>query len=653
MHNEVLEGLIVVKRSGQRVDFNASKIAIAIKKAFDSVSEEANEKQIYKVFESVLKYINENYKERKTINVEDIQDIIENKLKEEKYLDVYTSFNDYRQKRTASRKVFAEKQQHKFVKAIEKIQEENNLKTDTYLTPYNTLYKFGKIVSCEYTKSYLLDSKSVKASEEGNIFIHDLDYFALGILSSIHLKLKSYTDDDVLDKLISEIINSQKEINGEIEIDGIDYLLSPWIINEYQRIFKTYLNHYLNVIGLLDYLNIKKIEEIINKDGLEFNIDHYSQFILNDNIKNIFNIAYKDTISDINNLIRTVLLKLFKSLINNIQRNTIFSISTGTNNSLIGVKINENLMDILEDQNFNKISVIFKIKYNINEEYLNRISNLILNNKNIYLAFIDNSYNKNINEVEYFSNGMRIFENINSNEEKSSGRMIVSSTSINLARLGLKYQNKPLKDFYLELDNIFDIVKNELLLSFETIGNKNRDNYEVLFKGNVYDDEKLEGNQHIRKVIKNGTLNIGLIGLKECAFILTKDEEKAYKLILDILKELNDKCQKLREETKLNFGLFEPNDYKSRKALIGIDKAIYGVINNITNKDYYELLDSFKIFKDDYEKLGNIQKLLTNGMLITINLSSNPSIKKINNIIKEAIKHNLGFIRIRSNKNEN
>ena len=47
MHNEVLEGLIVVKRSGQRVDFNASKIAIAIKKAFDSVSEEANEKQIY------------------------------------------------------------------------------------------------------------------------------------------------------------------------------------------------------------------------------------------------------------------------------------------------------------------------------------------------------------------------------------------------------------------------------------------------------------------------------------------------------------------------------------------------------------------------------------------------------------------------------
>ena len=77
MWNEVLENLVVVKRSGQRVEFNASKIAIAIKKAFDAVYQEADEKNIYKVFESVLKYINNNYVERKTINVEDIQDTIE------------------------------------------------------------------------------------------------------------------------------------------------------------------------------------------------------------------------------------------------------------------------------------------------------------------------------------------------------------------------------------------------------------------------------------------------------------------------------------------------------------------------------------------------------------------------------------------------
>ena len=99
MWNEVLENLVVVKRSGQRVDFNASKIAIAIKKAFDAVYDETDEKETYKVFESVLKYINDNYKDRKTINVEDIQDIIETKLKEMGFDKVYIAFKDYRQKR--------------------------------------------------------------------------------------------------------------------------------------------------------------------------------------------------------------------------------------------------------------------------------------------------------------------------------------------------------------------------------------------------------------------------------------------------------------------------------------------------------------------------------------------------------------------------
>ena len=106
MWNENLEELIVVKRSGQRVEFNASKIAIAIKKAYENTFNEPDEKKVFKIFEKVLCYINYNYKERKTITVEDIQDIIEKILKESNEIDVYNSFNEYRNKRAASRKVF-------------------------------------------------------------------------------------------------------------------------------------------------------------------------------------------------------------------------------------------------------------------------------------------------------------------------------------------------------------------------------------------------------------------------------------------------------------------------------------------------------------------------------------------------------------------
>src|SRR5574344_2270558 len=122
-----LSDLTVVKRSGQRVLFNQLKIAVAIKAAFDNTENTYEEKDINKVFEDTLKYITNNYHDRKTINVEDIQDIIENVLKSDHYPDIFQSFSDYRIRRAESRKAFSEKQQHKFVKAIEKI---GNIKTN-------------------------------------------------------------------------------------------------------------------------------------------------------------------------------------------------------------------------------------------------------------------------------------------------------------------------------------------------------------------------------------------------------------------------------------------------------------------------------------------------------------------------------------------
>ena len=99
MEKDLLEELVVVKRSGQRVNFNDTKIALAVKKGFDSVYEEYDEKLVNKVKEKVLSEIRKNYKDRKTIGVEDIQDIIEKELKILKYDEVYESFKSYRERR--------------------------------------------------------------------------------------------------------------------------------------------------------------------------------------------------------------------------------------------------------------------------------------------------------------------------------------------------------------------------------------------------------------------------------------------------------------------------------------------------------------------------------------------------------------------------
>ena len=649
MWNEVLEDLIVVKRSGQRVDFNASKIAIAIKKSYESVYENVNEKDVYKVFEKVLTYINDNYKERKTISVEDVQDIIENVLQKENE-EVYNSFKEYRQKRAASRKVFTEKQQHKFVKAIEKVQEESNLQK--YITPYNVLNKFGRIISGEYTKSYILDNKYVRAYEEGLIYIHDLDHFILGSIPHLNMKINIKEDDNYLDNFLNELINVQNEVNYEIGINNLDKILEPFFIKKHNYILRNNLYKYFNLNGYLELINFKKYEDVIYKiNDITKTEDILDDFMINIPIRNIIKAAIKDTQIELKNNIKRIAERIFNTLTNNKKRNTIFNISLGEYNSYLNITIREEIISYLNDHNYlDNIHIIFKINDYNEIEYLNRIVTLIINHKNISLEFLNENNKLNEETAEYFSNGIRIFENSDENNKYATGRMVVACTSINLARLGLKYSNQDLKDFYQELDEILELTKNELLLTFETIGNKLKENYQTLFTGNVYGDEKLEPNQKIRKVIKSGLLNVGIIGLKECIESLEPEEDKQYNLIIKILKYLNDKMKLYSEETKLNFAIYEPSNLSCRKELIAIDKSIYGFNKKISNLQAYELIENLKSIKDDYHKLSNIQKEFKGGQLITIYMPSNASNKKVLDLIKTLINNEISYAKIEVGK---
>ena len=647
MWNEVLESLVVVKRSGQRVEFNASKIAVAIKKAFDAVYGETDENKVYKVFEKVLSYINETYKERKTINVEDIQDVIENILKEERFEDVFLSFRDYRQKRAASRKVFSEKQHHKFIKVIERVEEESGAYGNN-LVPSEILNRFGKIVSSEYAKAYVLDTKYIRALEEGNIYIHNLEYFSLGYISHLNLKIDLKYDDEYLEDIISEIINAQSEVSCEIGINSIDLLLEKYVLNNYKERLKSSLKKYLKIFGLIDLIGFKRIEDVINKFGdINNSYELLEQFTTNEMLRHIFKTSTDETLEETKDFIKASIYRIFNTLKSNARDGKVFTISIDNGYSLVCSLIREEIINYLADNNYlDNVHVNFKTIKESNDNYLSKIASLIINKKNISLSFPKNSYNSNNYSAEYFSNGSRIFENVNDTENRATGRMIVARTSINLARLGLKHLSKDRSDFYNELDQVLELAKNELLLSFETIGNKNKENYRILFSGNILGDERLEPGQKIRKIIKTGNLSIGLIGLKECILALEPDQTKQYKLLIDILSMLNKKCQKFSEETKLNFNIFEPSDRHSRKYLIGIDKSIYGKMKNISDKDMYDLIDSAK-FISNYDELATIQKEFKGGNLVTIDVPTSITNKKLVDLVKTLIDDDMGFVRIR------
>lgn len=645
----ILNDLVVVKRSGQRVEFNSTKIVVAIKKAFDQVRPTNSEAEINKVYAAVLNYINETYIDRKTIHVEDIQDIIETKLKENNCTDIYTAFSDYRIRRATSRKIFGIKQQHKFAKAIERI---GDFKKDS--TPNEILLDFSKTISCEYTKAFVLDNKYVRSHEEGNLYIHNLDYFNLGKLSSTHPIFEKDINETFPTELINSALNTKLEIDGEICIDALDYLLVPFVNKQFKDNLKNNLNKYLEISGYLEYINLKKIEEIIDKqNSIYFENSLFDNFILNKKVEEIFNIAYNDSMNHITNKLKSSINTLLKCLNNNYLENRKYSISLGSNSSLDGYLINDIYLDTLNElDRLENLTTIFKIRKENNKDLLNKVSSLIIENKNIALANIDTTYNAS--NTEYFSNGHRVFENYVYEENESTGRMIVAAVSINMGRLGFKYANKDIKDFYLALDGWMEMAKNCLVNIFEIIGDKNKENYQILFNGNIIDDEKLDNGQKIRKTIKKGVLNIELAGLSECVLNLEKDEEKQKSLLIDIIKYVKDQCLKYTKETKMNFTVSETSKRRPLKKLMELDKSIYGIRKRITDKEHYSRLDDLFDFKstkeEDFEYIGKYQKLLTGGNLVKIELPKNAKQKDILTTINYLLEYDVGFVRFESGK---
>lgn len=631
--NHSFEDLIVVKRSGQRVEFNSLKIAVAIKNAFDSTPSNYSNNDINKVYDDTLSYIYNNYKDRKTINVEDIQDVIELTLKRDSYNDIYDSFSGYRLRRSESRKSFSVKQQHKFVKAIEKI---GCVDISNYKVGEN-LEKFGSIISSEYTKSYILDNKYVRAFEEGKIYIHNFLYFHLGYFSNTSLDIRKLADkDEFLFDILNILVRSKEEVKGEVSINGFDDILSKYYVDKFKKIFIKKLVDTLSLLGFIDLVNIKKIEDRIFKElSVVIILDNYRDLFVNDVLFNILENIYDMSIMEVFDYMLLNIKKILMLLNDSYRENNFYSISIGNNKTYEGNIIKNIILDLIDEMDYlENICIVYKV---CELSDIDKIVKLIYEGKNMKLNILDKENNNNY-DVEYFSDGTRVYENIYS-DSISIGRMNVANTSINMARLGFIHKSLN-KEFYNGLDNLIEFTKNELLIVYENMGNKIKNNYNYLFDGNIFDDEKLDYGQKIRKVIKNGTLNINLVGLYECALMIDKD--KTREIMLKIIKYINKKIILLSIDNKLNFTLSAIVNDASYE-LMDLDKAIYGVIKGINDNDFYR-----NVMVDcSIEELNLYQKMFNGGCILEIKLKDKFSLEKIRESIIELVDNYVGIVYIK------
>ena len=167
----------IIKRSGSEDVFDVDKIIGAIRKANDSVIdyEKLKDEQIVEIAENV-EIACENMK--RSPSVEEIQDMVENQLMNQRAFTVARNYITYRYKRALVRKSNSTDEQILSLLECnnEEVKQENSNKNPT-VNSVQRDYMAGE-VSKDITKRFLLPEDVVEAHEKGIIHFHDADYFA-------------------------------------------------------------------------------------------------------------------------------------------------------------------------------------------------------------------------------------------------------------------------------------------------------------------------------------------------------------------------------------------------------------------------------------------------------------------------------------------
>jgi len=607
---DVLSDLIVVKRSGQRVSFNGPKIALAIKGAFDNVYETYEERKVNAVYNLVIDYIIKEYAQRKTIQVEDIQDIIETQLKKVGLDEVHDAFKQYRNRRRLSRETFPFRKEHKFVKAIEEVV--NYMGETKDQKPFEILLKHGNVINKEFAKSHLIDNKYLRKHEDGSIYIHNLDVYALGLIDSYHVNLAGVSGKNLQDftrNVTKVLITLKKDIAGVVSVTNLDDVFFPFVVEEYKSILKKNIYDYLLFEGFEEYINLKKLEEHISKIETPY-VDEsfFDDFIPNEKLKYIFNFALSKSLKSLNSTLKENLKFLINDLenIDTFLKNDEFSFSISLGNIVSNIIIEI----LLEKDYLDKVGIIFKIKDGSNFDLL---APLIFKN----VSFINGDSN-----LDYFPNGQKVYDNY-WGENDSNGKMVISKVAVNLARIGIESQSE--EEYFAALEKTMELSKNYLVQNFEYTAGKYKDNYEILFNNEIFTSIDIEASQKIRKIIKNGTLFISFVGLYESVVAFKKVFDE--KFASHIINFMNELCKKYTEEEKLNIKLHADMCPKVQSDLLKIDKTIFGNILNVTDKEKYSF--AFDKCKFSESELINSQKNLSGGFVKVIKVPKNISNKRI------------------------
>lgn len=656
---EELSDIVVIKRDGKRVKFDSTKIAVAIKKGFDAVDSEYTLSDINKVFHDVIDVIKDGNFDK--IKIEQIQDIIEEIMNQNGYMDIAKAYAEYREKRAQSRELFFdEKKKHKFLKALENIGlDSKNGTADEYDfdSINNRLIEYGEIVSEKFATAYIMKKKFSELHENGDIYIKNIKYYPFGTTENCQINLEKLFQNGFSTKRCSmrapqsivsysmlalvAITNNQRDQFGEQSIPAFDYYMAPGVLKTFKKEFKQTIYDILDYTDFDKFIALNGIEREIEKiTSIDFDISIFYKFTReSEQLKRMFRIVYEKAMKKTNKQVYQS-MEGFVHDLNSICSECLTTINIGTDTSAEGRIISYNLLRTISEglgENRRAISpkVVFKVKKGINLEkndvnydLFSQACEVVKVADNISFSFLDsdiNTENYKIGdfntEVAYFENGTRIIDNfVDEDRRISSGRGVIASTVLNLPRIALRCDGS-FENFMDELEKKLDILKDQLIESYEIQSNKKVKSFPFLMKEHVWiDSERFEDeNMKIKKALKHGLLQISFTGLNEALIVLNgkshAESTKSQELGMEIVRFIANKSNEYVNKYNLNFVVSGNENDEISQSFVEIDRVLFGKIKNVTDKDRYT--NSFEVDKAvDIKKKVEVESEyhnLTNG----------------------------------------
>ena len=637
----------IIKRDGRVVLYDQNKIAAAILRALEA-SREGDAADAARIANDVQREL-ENRFSSQSPNIEAIQDTVERQLMNHGFSAAAKAYILYRANRTRARE--ANMSLMKTIDEITNIDARiSDMKRDNANIDGNTamgsMLQIGAAGAKAYNEIYLLRPEHAKAYRDGDIHIHDFDFYSLtttccqidilklfhGGFSTGHGYLREPNSIASYAALAAIAIQSnQNDQHGGQSIPNFDYGMAEGVAKTYRKAFTRRLKD-----AVEDYLDLADeaaaIHAIIasaEKATGETAKLESSNAYLGAVVKGLRE-QYGIDCEKANKLVTRASIRAYKKTDRDTQQamegfvhnlNTMHSragaqtpfssINYGTDTSPEGRMVIRNILLALEaGLGHGETCIfpihIFKVKegVNYNEDDPNydlfRLSCKV-SAKRLFpnYTFLDSPFNLQYyvpgrpeTEVATMGCRTRVMGNVyDPSREISYSRGNLSFTSINLPRLAIESDHDE-EVFYEKLRGMMELVAQQLLDRFEIQARKHIYNYPFLMGQGVWlDSDHLTLQDDLREVLKHGTLSIGFIGLAETLTALYGhhhgEDEKWQEKGKEILSFMRKFCDDKSQELKMNFSLLATPAEGLSGRFIRMDKKRYGKLPGITDREYY------------------------------------------------------------------